>query len=470
MAVITPSYEHSTTMKKLNVNGSIYWLKDNDLRALVETFHDVVFKDVDTTFNESSLNLSTSKATADWVKEKIAGIEGAMHFKGVVPREEGKSDRECIDLFYEGKSEVPKPGDVVIMQDNGLEYICTANSAKTVAGATWEEIGSQQVYETKAHAEATYVPKTRTVAGVDLSDDITAAELKTALSLKALAYKDNASGSVTTADDIAQFSTGKAGEYTVSQTPVAVPATYSSLDVTPAGTIAVNPGTAAAATYEKTISNTIATAAPTGEQTANYTPAGTISKPTITASLDLKEGAVATVTDAGTAYTLTDGSVTKGTDTTSSFVVKGYKIQANATDTEQIDILTLTASDTEFFGNAVTASGDITYTKQTISGALPTFGSKDVVIKTGSSASASLDNAPSFTGTGIFISATPVTSATAADVTQPTFTAEFSGTSKSVTPTVATTVNAAGTDGKVTVASENITPTLNKTSKTVTVS
>ena len=54
-------------------------------------------------------------------------------------------------------------------------------------------------------------------------------------------------------------------------------------------------------------------------------------------------------------------------------------------------------------------------------------------------------------------------------MTQPTFTAEFTGTSKSVTPAVATTVPAAGTDGSVTVASENITPTANSTEKTVSV-
>ena len=42
----------------------------------------------------------------------------------------------------------------------------------------------------------------------------------------------------------------------------------------------------------------------------------------------------------------------------------------------------------------------------------------------------------------------------------------FKGTSKSVTPTVATTVQAAGTDGAVTVASETITPTFTSSEKT----
>ena len=67
------------------------------------------------------------------------------------------------------------------------------------------------------------------------------------------------------------------------------------------------------------------------------------------------------------------------------------------------------------------------------------------------------------------INATPSSTATAATVTQPTFTGSFSGTSKSVTPSVATTVSAAGTDGSVTVASETIAPTFESSSKTANV-
>ena len=67
------------------------------------------------------------------------------------------------------------------------------------------------------------------------------------------------------------------------------------------------------------------------------------------------------------------------------------------------------------------------------------------------------------------INATPAYTSANATMTQPTFTASFEGTSKSVTPSVATTVSAAGTDGKVTVASESITPTLQTSEKTVNV-
>ena len=67
------------------------------------------------------------------------------------------------------------------------------------------------------------------------------------------------------------------------------------------------------------------------------------------------------------------------------------------------------------------------------------------------------------------INATPTYTASSATVTQPTFTGSFSGTSKSVTPTVATTVSAAGTNGEVTVDSETVSPTFTSSQKTANV-
>lgn len=141
---------------------------------------------------------------------------------------------------------------------------------------------------------------------------------------------------------------------------------------------------------------------------------------------------------------------TVGTDNTGS----------GGTDESETLILTVASKD-----NAVTAVGTITYTDPTLSGSLPTFGEQNVV--TGiTSASA----AASFSGTGVMINATPSFTATNATMTQPTFTGSFSGTSKTVTPTIATTTQAAGTDGAVTVASETISPTFASTEKTFNVS
>ena len=114
--------------------------------------------------------------------------------------------------------------------------------------------------------------------------------------------------------------------------------------------------------------------------------------------------------------------------------------------------------------NAVTASGTVSYTAPTLSGSMPTFDTIGVVTGiTSASAQAS------FSGDGAIISATPTYTSAEATMTQPTFTGSFSGTSKSVTPTVATSVSAAGTDGEVTVTSETITPTAVSTEKTINV-
>lgn len=468
---LTPSYAESLTLKKLTVGGATYFLKDADLRTLVESFGSVVYKDVVTTFDADGVDVATEKATADYIKEQIAGLEGAMHFVGVVTRTEGQTDRQAIDAFYTAKGAVPAAGDVLIMQDNGKEYICS-NKGTGIADATWEEVGDQNIYETIAHAAATYVTKTTTVAGIALDHNITATELSasTALDLKALAHKDSASGTVEVLDDIDNITVGKAGSYNVTdQETVDVPQTYNALDVTPAGTVDITPGTAAAATYQKTSAAAISSAQVAEGQSANYTPAGSVSLPGLTASVTLTPTDVATVTDAGTAYSLTDGAVTKADDSKSKFVKKGVSFEVNESN-EELTLAYVANTDTNFYADAVTAAGDVTYTKQTLSGSLPTFGTQAVALTTGATASASYDGNASFTGEGTVLSAALSYATDDAVVTQPTFTADFNGTSKSVTPSAATTSPAAVAGGKITVAEQDTAITANKKTATVTVS
>jgi len=290
-----------------------------------------------------------------------------------------------------------------------------------------------------------------------MADNITKAELQQALELHALAYKDAATVAITTADGVNSFSTGKAGEYDVVASSVSVPATYDAMDVTPAGSVNLTAGTAAAASYDKTTGITVATAAPEEGASATYTPAGSVTVTNVTVTPS--SATVATVTDAGTEYQLTAGSAVKGSDTKSAFATEGVVAAIDAEDTEMLVFTTASTAD------AVTAAGDVTYTAPQLSGSLPTFGTESVV-----SGITSASATASFAGTGVIINATPTYTASEATVTQPTFTAAFEGTSKSVTPTVATTVSAAGTDGKVTVASETITPTLQTSEKTPAVS
>lgn len=419
---------NDNVLSKVKFGNTTYYIKDAAARAILDTFGSAVTYDVANAIADGSNDLVTADQVYDYVGRQIGAIGTALNLRS-------ESDHTQVPTSGEG---AVAAGDFVV-ESNGKEWLYD--------GTAWREVGD----------ESAYVPKTYTIAGVNLADSITKSELQTALELGALAYKSSGSIKVTTIDSFNAITVADAGSYNVSSTPVSVPATYNALDVTPAGSVSITAGTAAAASYDKVSSVVISAAAPAEGASANYTPSGTVSVTNVTVTPSTTS--VATVTDSGTAYQLTDGSVSQGNDTTSAFATEG--VVASIGTGDEAETLILTAASTS---NAVTASGTVTYTKPTLSGSLPTFGSETVVdgIK---SASASA----SFAGDGTVLSANPSFTSTAATMTQPTFTGSFSGTSKSVTPTVATTTSAAGTDGSITVTSSSVTPSATSTEKTVSV-
>lgn len=413
---------NDNVLSKVKFGNTTYYMKDAAARAILDTFGDIVTYNKATTIADGGTGIPDADQVYDFVINQVASVGKALNLIAATDHDEVEN---------------PAIGDFVVESD-GSEWLYDGHS--------WREVGTENAY----------VVKSQTIAGINMQDNISAAELKQALELGALAYLDSGSVKITTIDSMKSFSTGAAGNYNVTSTPVSVPATYSALDVTPAGSVEITAGTAAAASYDKTTSVAVSAAAPTEGSTANYTPSGsvTVTNVTITPS----NASVATVTDAGQAYQLQAGSMTQAADTTSAFATEGVVVSIDSTDSE---MLVFTNAGTS---NAVTASGAVTYVDPTLSGSLPTFGSQSVVTGiTSASASAS------FSGDGTVLSATPAYTVTSAAVTQPTFTAAFEGTSKSVTPAVATTVSAAGTDGSITVASETITPDFNSTEKTVSV-
>ena len=416
------TYTHTPNLSKVKLGASTYYLKDADVRAILDTFGNIVTENKATKIENGATGIPDADQVYDFVIQQITDVGKALNL--ISETDHTKVQSPTVGMF--------------VVEEDGSEWLYD--------GTEWREVGS----------EGAYVTKTFTIAGVDMKDNITKAELQQALELHALAYKDNGSVAITTPDGINSFSTGKAGTYSVSSTPVSVPATYDAMDVTPAGVVTLTAGTAAAASYDKTTSITVSSAAAEGAA-ANYTPTGSVTVTNVTVTPD--KVSVAKVTDAGTAYSITDGSVSKAADTTSQFATAGVIASIDETDTEMLVFSDATKAD------AVTAAGAVTYTAPVLSGALPTFGTESVV-----SGIASSSASASFSGDGVAIAATPVSTATAATMTQPTFSAAFEGTSKSVTPTVATTVSAAGTDGSVVVASETIAPTLQTSEKTVQVS
>ena len=412
------TYTHTPALSKIKLGATTYYLKDADVRAILDTFGNIVTENKATKIESGGTGIPDAGMINDFVVQQITEVGKALNLIAA-------TDHTAV--------ETPAIGDFVVESD-GSEWLYD--------GHAWREVGS----------ESAYVVKTFEIAGIDMKDNITKAELQQALELHALAYKDAGTVAITTADGINSFSTGKAGTYNVSSTPVSVPETFAALNVTPAGSVEITAGTAAAASYDKTTGVTIAAAAPGAEQSATYTPSGEVTVTNITVTPS--NVSVAKVTDAGQAYQLSGGSVTKDTDTTSSFATAGV---VATIDTEDAEMLVLANAAT---ADAVTAAGAVTYTAPTLTGSLPTFGTESVV---GGITSASAD--ASFVGTGVMLNATPTYTTADATMTQPTFTASFEGTEKNVTPTVATTINAAGTDGAVTVASEEITPTLQTSEK-----
>ena len=121
-----------------------------------------------------------------------------------------------------------------------------------------------------------------------------------------------------------------------------------------------------------------------------YTPAGNITLPNFSSEVTPSTDSVATVTNAGVGYTMTDGGVSQAADTKSGFATEGI----TATYAEATETLVFAAAGT---AQAVTAAGAVTYTKPVLSGSLPTFGTKTVL--TGATVATTANGDATFAGT-----------------------------------------------------------------------
>lgn len=118
---------------------------------------------------EVTTALPTVAQVEKYVTDQVKDLEGAMHFVGVITREDGETDIDAIKRVITE----PKAGDVVVMADNAKEYIFVDPDPETAGDEIWREVGD----------EGLYVKKSTTIAGVDLQDNITKAELQTALDI-----------------------------------------------------------------------------------------------------------------------------------------------------------------------------------------------------------------------------------------------------------------------------------------------
>lgn len=196
------NYQNLPVLSKFKIGDVTYYLKDAEVRALLDTFGAAVAYNVDTAVAEGSANLITSGAVHKFVQDYVTDITGgAMTFVGYFADEAGKTDEEVL------ATNVPSPAAGYVAIVGTSEYV--------YADGKWHLYGDEGVYATIAGVEAEYVKKSLTVAGINLEDAITVEELQGALGLKALAYKDNAAGEIATADSVADAKFTPAGSVSV---------------------------------------------------------------------------------------------------------------------------------------------------------------------------------------------------------------------------------------------------------------
>ena len=391
----------NSVLSKIKVNNAIYDLKDAAARADLATMlgnqaakalGTAAWLDSVGTVAEGGTNLPTAGAVHAAIQAAVADLAGAMHFRGVVTKNEGESDLEALARVITDAEN----GDIAII--GVKEYVYN--------GSVWQELGDESIYLTIATAAETYVAKTRTIAGIDLQDDITAEEIKTALGLKALAYKDTASATLTdyaTGIEDAKYTPAGSVEVTLSQTSTAM---QSSGSFKPAGTV----------TGTTTAAGTVSIAkADDGTQIS-----GTVSAPTITVTPATAQ--VQHIDSVGTlpSYTAAQYTAPSVAESKSSFATEGVVASMAEDDAEMLVISAAGKSDaltgTGFNAGSYTAA-------QFNAGSLPTLGEAQTVVTGITKAEAS---APVFTGDK--------------------FGATFAGTEADIAATFV------GTDGNITVS------------------
>ena len=189
---MTFTYTNAPVLSKVKIGEQYYYLKDADVRAILEAINANVYEklklDLGAIKDGNKQNglavVSDIKAYVDEMKEiafDVVKVDATVVASATA--EKYNLYHNSIVLVENQEAAAGSCIEYVIIKDGEASY-------------KWEQIGTTEVNLSG------YVLKTLTIAGIDLQDNITAAELQEALGLKALAYKDSAKGTISTADSV----------------------------------------------------------------------------------------------------------------------------------------------------------------------------------------------------------------------------------------------------------------------------
>jgi hypothetical protein len=295
-------------LSKINIGGTIYDIKDAAARAAIEQL----------TGGVDSLGTAAEKDYADAVANDNTLPTGAAIVKYV-----GEQIADINSFEYEVVEALPTASADTMYT---IYLVADAEGANPDAYEEWITIKTGDAYSFEKIGDTNiglngYVPTTRTVAGLALSNDISAEALKTALGLGALAYKSNISGTVECITAVSDIDYTPAGEVSVAlkHTNTAV---ASAGKFTPAGNVTGT--TVAAGDISVGLGFDGASAALTQ---SDYTPAGTV-------TVTLSGNTFNAITDVGSQAKFTEGEFTPATLThnESAFAVEGIVASVGTTE------------------------------------------------------------------------------------------------------------------------------------------
>jgi len=138
------TYTNNTNvLSKVKLGNVTYYLKDAAAREILDTFGSIVTYDKAATIAENGAGIPDAGQVFEYVNSKVGDLGKVINLRS-------ETDHTTISK--------PAKGDFVV-EANGKEWLYD--------GAAWREVGD----------ESSYVLKTTTIAGVDLADNISVAEL-----------------------------------------------------------------------------------------------------------------------------------------------------------------------------------------------------------------------------------------------------------------------------------------------------
>lgn len=326
-------------LSKIKLNGVYYTLKDIRLETLLgehalESLGAAAWKSVASAITEGEVGLATASDVKSYVDSQV----GKIHNFDVIIDSTGTSTGPSVTASADTMYQIYMVPDEIASAGTYVEWITIKNGDVY----TWEKIGSTKTDLTG------YVSKDTTIATLTLDHNITVEELQNALTLKSLAYKDSASGTIDGQTITGIKATGTTTGSLTGDLAYTSTDTTSTGKFTPSGNVTVSKDSV------------------NGVQVT-----GTVSTPTVT--VNHTDATVKSMKTAGTAYSITEGSVSKSEDSKGDFATSGVDAFMDSNEPETLIINTATTA------KAVTASGNITYTAPELSGELPTFENATVI-------------------------------------------------------------------------------------------